>query len=480
MLNMLQNPLVAIHVQKLYIRAWFIQYLLKRGALFGKHSSSTSKSGRRINSRDLFFSSFNIPKTLKPLFRSRGGLGEGKLVETLSPKLILSLMAVAIEGMANATVLDFEWRDLPLNKDTSVFLTATRKTFGPSLRRLALQAPIIMFKELLAIADFPHLDELAFYFDYALESKTRKERKPVEASAELQELLNTLIPFITRRRSTLRTLHISSSSSSDLSIFFLRLPDLPGLRRLNLEIRFDESHLVDSSGILKFLQTSSLLHVRLKPPITISSDVHADGRDTTSTRRDNGWAQLNQKILGHVGCLRRLESLELPFLSLEKTLPLIRRSSDTLTALTLTNKFLSLSEVTEVIHLFHHRPFDLQHLHLEVVSLELVILKLLALRVPNLFSLELVFKEPDRIPEEVFPDESLDYAPFKDWRLYDLGLYLSRYQPPSPETSLLTGVSTPIEETFMNKIQKTVPSIVELKGVERLSPLEALATRFTV
>jgi hypothetical protein len=77
---------------------------------------------------------------------------------------IMRAMIKAASGMVNIIQYDFEWRDLPLNKDTQIFLTTTRNAFDTSLCKLILSAQVSKFAELLTLTKFEGLEELEFHF----------------------------------------------------------------------------------------------------------------------------------------------------------------------------------------------------------------------------------------------------------------------------------------------------------------------------
>ena len=296
-------------------------------------------------------------------------------------------MNTAIRGMSQLIELQFEWRDLPLTKDTQVFLTETRSAFDKNLRKLVLHAQIPKFKELLLITNFACLEELDFHFDYQTSALNTFESK----SQERSHLLDTILPFINHRRTDLRSLVISSSSTVDLTKFFVALPTMPCLRQLGVNINFDLDHLSDPSGLIRILKTHShtLLHVQL----TTVTSITVYDRNLILQQKQAAWAPVNKRLVAEPSCLTGLYSLELPFTSLEDTLPLIKRSFDTLTSLCLTDHFLSPQEATSIIGLFHSRPFEVLHIHLEVEELQGSFIRLLACRLPNLSSLVLVYRQ---------------------------------------------------------------------------------------
>ena len=374
-----REPLIASHVKRLHIRAWFINYLLKRDALFRK--SSNSLSGKTAKWTSALFS------TITPVRQRHQGLYDR------TSKEIMKAMIKAVTGMVNVMEYNFEWRDLPLNKDTSKFLSSARKAFGGSLRKLVLRAEILKFQEILAITDFEeHLDELDFHFDYTPAVGAADEDACKVSQA--QGLLNTIVPFLNTRRSVLCSLAISSSAQVDLSPFFQALGSFPRLRSFSARIWFDDAHLSDPSGLTNLLTTHSttLLNVELKPnwPTDL---IPFSTRNTSLENLQTSWGPTKDLLLSNVKVLCGLESLTLHCHNVEKMFPLLHRSRDTLTRLCLINRYLKIDEVKAVAQLFSHRDYSLKSLHIEVLDMSADLIGLLATTLPGLLSLSVVFAE---------------------------------------------------------------------------------------
>ncbi|KAF8876062.1 hypothetical protein BD779DRAFT_1561428 [Infundibulicybe gibba] len=158
----LQEPLIAKHVKHLHIRAWYVDYLLRREKLGGSRPSNWR---RRI----------------------------------FTQRRILDAMANATQLMINLSEYDFEWRDLPLNPHTQAFLTSARSGFGAGLQKLVLCAQISKFQQLLALTDFRELHETTMEDGNAI-------------------LLEYIAPFINRLSSSLSSLTISSASDATFPI----------------------------------------------------------------------------------------------------------------------------------------------------------------------------------------------------------------------------------------------------------------------
>jgi hypothetical protein len=248
---------------------------------------------------------------------------------------------------------EFEWTDLPLTDDMKTFLTAIGKAFGPNLRKLNLHAHILNFRDLEGITMFTSIEELELHFDYSAPTSSTIARK---GSSEHQELLAVVLPLILQSSSIMHSLLIFSSSSVDLSTFFASLPSMPHLQRFGVGIPFEKNILSDSSAsLLEFLRrhSSTLRHVHLSPNLPYRTDM-------LRLRKREVWDPINDTLLDDTGLLSSLESLEIPFVSLDKTIPLLQRSADTLTSLVLTNHILSFAEVMGVLTVFSHRQARLK------------------------------------------------------------------------------------------------------------------------
>lgn len=412
-LTIFREPIVAQSVRVLHIRAWFIEYLLQRDALFQRPTSLSKFKG-------VLLAPFNFA-SLKIIGNNR------KTFETPEPQAMLkhqvmlqnrhrqdvrdtsctkviSSMITAVEKMRNVVQLNFEWRDLPVNPDTRRFLTSTRTSLDESLRKLTLRAQLSNFKELLAIANFGNLDELNFHFDYKVKGASNTETMANEdvPDPEVQESLETVIPFIERRQSSLRSLFISSTSSMDLAPFLKALPsNTPSLRSFGLQIFYDEVTLSDPSAFLHILISSSFTLRRISL-LANAEQAHIEAgrkqiprlypeQSNLSLRRSQ-WNRVNELLLSKHRCLTNLQTLEIPFVSLQKTIPILQRSCDTLTRLRLVDHYLNTEEVTEILGLFSHRPLEVEHLHIEVLLLDVSLLELLSTRLPDLSSLVLVYR----------------------------------------------------------------------------------------
>ncbi|KAH9475243.1 hypothetical protein JR316_0012354 [Psilocybe cubensis] len=430
-LDRLQSPLIAQHVRTLHIRAWFIEYLLRRAVLYNP-SSSFRKAKTALKKFLLPISSkfgavhfLHIRPSRPPWIlqheqeRAKDGM--------LSFEVVIRSMIQAIAGMTNVVEFNFEWRDLPVNRDTLMFLILTRTAFDRSLRKLNLRAPIAKFKELLPNANFDNIEDLTLHFDY----RTSDQPSKTLADLDAQQLLDTVVPFIAQRRSSLQSLTISSSALTDLSSFFSAFPtDFISLREFSFDISFHSDLLSDLNGIIKFLESCrfSLRHVSLAANWEhqhVGLLSYAQAFDDTNgnlvdngshsgdvdTRNHNPWIRMNNLLLVHSTCLSNLHNLAIPFISLSNTLPLVRRSCDTLTHLCLTGRFLTLDEVEGVAGLFSHRSLEITRLQIMVGCFDRRVLATLAKGMPDLGALVMAFENMGDLTYET-REAALD-----EWRL---------------------------------------------------------------
>jgi len=255
----------------------------------------------------------------------------------------------------------FEWTDLPLTDDTKTFLTSIGTAFGSNLRKLTLHAHVLNFRDLQVITPSTPVEELELHFDYSARTSSTKATKD-NSCAEHQELLAVVLPLIVHSSSAMRSLMIFSSSSVDLSDLFVALPSMQHLKRFGVAIPFEKTIFSDSFGLLDFLRrhSSSLCEVHLSPNLPFRTDM-------LQLRKKEVWEPFNDLLLDDMALLSGLKSLEIPFVSLGKTIPLLQRSADTLTSLVLTNHILSFVEAMDVLSVFSHRQTRLKTFHAEAV-----------------------------------------------------------------------------------------------------------------
>jgi hypothetical protein len=357
-----RNPIISSRVRKLYIRAWFIAFLLKRDARYQQHTLPSSNILSIL--RSAVSTWHPLPRHVDPEFDTLNHTHEATPITStkqLTACKAIRFMISAIRGMTNVTEFQFEWTDLPLTNDTKTFLISIGTAFGANLRKLTMHAHVLNFRDLRLVTSSTSIEELELHFDYSARTSSTKATKGNSGNDEHQELLAVVLPLIVQSSGVMRSLQIFSSSSVDLSGLFASLPPMPRLERFGVAIPFEKNILSDSFGLLDFLRrhSSSLHHVHLSPNLPYRTDM-------LQSRKKEVWEPVNDTLLDDTPLLSGLESLEIPFVSLEKTIPLLQRSANTLKSLVLTNQLLSFLEVMDVLAVFSHRSARLKTFHAEV------------------------------------------------------------------------------------------------------------------
>ncbi|KAF7361491.1 hypothetical protein MSAN_01182500 [Mycena sanguinolenta] len=415
----LRTPSVARRVRRLHIRAWFIEYLIRKEA-FTPHSYVMSS--KRWISQYL-----QLPPRITP---STGG-------KSSSAGNILESMTRAVRLMTHVTEYSFEWCDLSPTPEILQFLSAARTTFGVSLRKLVLHAQLGNFATLLTTVDFENLEELELFLDH-----------DHSVGAHCADLLRGCIaPFVNHFRRTLTSLLISSASNVDVVPLLDALQEVPHLHKLVGRFAFDTVHLSDPGGLVKILRTNTdtLSNVELgwSSAAASKSDSDADHQPVPVL---STWADFSAEVVADPLVLANLTSFKLPCLStFDATLRCLRRSADMLTSLYLVDHFLGDQELTDLVGVFSHRPFDAG---LQTLS-------------PGLQSLGLVLTPTsvavisDR-EEMGYPTRYLGGRSYPDWALSNLGIWEKRF--------IDTAHTVPKELKVMQHLARCIPGLQTFKG----------------
>ena len=309
----------------------------------------------------------------------------GKLVSTLNSKTVVDLMISAVKNMQNLHEYRFELRDLLLTPDSEKFLVTIRQAVGPNLRKLSLQSSVARFRSIMDLNDFPNLDELEL-------SLVRDFAEPSNASlvTESDELTASVVPFLNLQRDTLSTLKFASYSSVDLSPLFDDIGSFHRLRRLYVNICFDECHLSDVTSFTKFLQRhqSVLTYLELKAMRPDGDDI---GLEEADKLRQESWARVQRSLIDGGITFECLTALHMPSWNVDLTKQVLARHSSSLTHLSLRDESLSLSQLQGILDLFAYHPMQLKSLLIQVYCLEFAYLNLLARRLLGLRSVVVIF-----------------------------------------------------------------------------------------
>ncbi|KAK7039407.1 hypothetical protein R3P38DRAFT_2515328 [Favolaschia claudopus] len=427
-----RTPSIAHRVRRLHVRAWFIEYLVRKESL--------TPSSFAFNPKRLLFHYL--------------GPGSTTLASSANASDILKSMAVAVRLMTQVTEYSFEWRDLSTTPDTMHFLSAARLAFGVSLRKLTLHAQLHNFSALLSTVDFENLEELELFLDH--------DDSATDAATLLRE---TIAPFVNHFRHTISSLLLSSASKADMSPLLDALQHVPHLYKFVGRFAFDASHLSDPRTLSKFLRLNSTLTI-----VELGWSFAATSDEVSEL---SSWGAFCNAVLADRGAFVNLSGLNIPFLwTFVDTMTCLRRSADTLTSVCLIDHFFREEELLEFAHVFAHRPFDagLQKLSLGLTHLTIETVDILANRFPGLQSLGLVLPEDVlRSICHVYPSASFGYSPspttfcaslitrsYTEWKLVNIGIWEKRFAGSS--------VLVPAELCLMQHLASRIPSVQTFRG----------------
>ncbi|KAJ7063568.1 hypothetical protein C8F01DRAFT_1133538 [Mycena amicta] len=437
-LERLKTPSIAVRVRRLHIRAWFIDYLVRKERLV-KPQAYVVKPRSWLGPVEELLGV--PPPSPSKTFSTIGDASAGDVLES---------MTAAVHLMKCVTEYSFEWRDLAPTLETMGFVSAARAAFGQNLRKLCLNAQIMNFSSL--ISGFDNLDELDLTFDYDQESW--------ETPSVLRK---TIAPFINRFAESLRGLKIASSSKGDMAPLFEALGKFDPLRRLSVSLAF--SHPKEPEAVMAVLRTNA-------GTLREAEIIRLPGSTAPS---QSAWNDLSAALATDSRTLISLQRLSLsPLSKFDDTLSCLRRSSDTLTHITLIDSFLDLAELEQILRIFARRPLDtgLQKLHIGLKTLPLRVFELLVKYAPDLHTLYLVL-------QEAYLEEFLRWvhnhtgtnldaldtlmvgleAVTQQWQLRDVGVWDRRFIGATPG-----GSPTRREEKVSELLMLRIPSVRMVRG----------------
>ncbi|KAF8659290.1 hypothetical protein AX16_001864 [Volvariella volvacea WC 439] len=400
-LQRLQEPSIAACVKRLHIRAWFISYLLKRRDLHGRPASS--------NSISIWFNQMILRRETKVKHPSTSA----KLTPQSSPRYILNAMTKAVQGMTRLVEYEFEWRDLPMDANTIIYLSTAKQAFGQNLHKLVLHAQVSRLQQFLTITDFQNLEELVLTFDH----KSDRELNPHDESKALVE---SVAPFINNIHKTLRVLSVSSSTSTDISPFINALSGLSLLEAFHLRVDLLHPPVSDNDFLGSFLHRHAHLqgmHVR--------SPAQYGWQGTTHNWAGH-WVEIFKPCITQPHALRNFIALTLPALEVPKLLSILQYSTHSLRKLALFGRYMPESEVRQIVHPYGadgSLGHELKDLTVEVETMSLKFISYLSTRLANLRRLTLIVKDY----EGMYPREMYEQNPaYPNWQLEHLTLYKRR------------------------------------------------------
>jgi hypothetical protein len=291
----------------------------------------------------------------------------------------VQILADILGGLPNLTDYHVTWYDLPaISSSPAPFVISPLR---PSLRKLSLNLSLENVKS-LSSSDTPlsRLEE----FHLCIHSES------VPDEQERTYILQThLAPVISRFRSTLKTLAISSWEPTDLSPLFASIDRIPALNDLTISIPVEACHLGGPAGVNGFLQKhqSSLRCLRL-------CATQYGGRGFTPDM-----SSLHEWI---GNATDRVELPELRVLDItsslfpnDSSIRCLERFSRTLSSLTVTGPYKSYADVVDVVDQLAGSPAlaSMRKLRIGPVSLSPQLVDLVASRIPGLSRLELLVRD---------------------------------------------------------------------------------------
>jgi hypothetical protein len=347
----------------------------------------------------------------------------------------------ALSCLSNVTVFTADWWTLPPEKHLQSFLPAAWSAFGSNLQELSLGGNLESIRTLAATATrLRVLQKLRLEFTNDILRRGDQGEKAT--------LVDVIAPFINELSLTLKNLTIVSWSTIDLSSFFLRLGFFPLLQQFEIRVPFNKALSADPSGFTRFLRdhspTLAYVALRLNPSGSVvdPSEEESLGEWMTMTSSDD-------IILTNLQSFQMYPTMLLS--GFQALLAYLARSADTLTALSVRDRYLSYNEADAIISTFLHRPASsrLTSLRLNMRALSPRLIDLFAAKLPELHTLSLYVGEAWRDENGGYIDNSSpvnNFAPFPvmhrhlhftqeelrnglrkriypDWKLYNIGIW---------------------------------------------------------
>ena len=275
---------------------------------------------------------------------------------------------------------DWRLRDLPVFLSTTlaarlVPVVVNWPGYFSSLRRLSIAAPLeIAMSTLLPSVELKCLEVLELLFLIALPSSVPIIRETL--------LADTIVPFMSRLRPTLRQLTIASLVDFEPSAFFGALGFFPNLSKVDIGLKYHSTHTWEAPGLVHFLND----HARTLRHLSFG---YAGFGATFPV-----WFWYDVFSNATLPSLKTFEvNMRIPREGVSRLASCIGRFADTLTTLVIKYREFRYDKVALIADLFSHRPEGdrLSKLQLSVAVLTPQVLDLLARTFPHLELLILIF-----------------------------------------------------------------------------------------
>ncbi|KAK2460283.1 hypothetical protein APHAL10511_007672 [Amanita phalloides] len=321
--------------------------------------------------------------------------------------------------------------------DCPSFFSPAWSTFGSRLRKVSLGGDLDSIRRVLVTKPhFQSLEELSMEF-----VRQNLQESVVHGLYIAQDIIPILNDFAPR----LQFFRLWCWAKFDLSSFLKRLGPFPNLKCLSLRGHFDNAFQNDGSGIPDFLRQMPKLRdleLRLNP--------QRAGLDPSA---EQPLAQSLVECTSDQRLFKNLHSLQLyPTNRPEGTdilLNSIQRSSHTLTALTIRDRYLHSEEIARVISALKECT-QLRYLRMNVRTLNVDIFDMLSDALPHLHQLSLYLTDGFGSSENMQAFlNALQNRQYLTWHLRDIGLWQGGYG---------------VERDSMFAIAQRIPSIRTLWG----------------
>ncbi|KAJ7274317.1 hypothetical protein B0H12DRAFT_1176056 [Mycena haematopus] len=332
---------------------------------------------------------------------------------------VVDSLILVFGGLTNLTSFEVESFNLSPEYDMQSFFRSAWSAFGRQVKYISVAGRPETFRQFVASDPRPDsCTALSLHFSQELDTM----------AAAVDGIL--LAPFINSLAPQLRALEIWSWSTLDLSTLFLNLGQFAQLHIFHLRTPFNKAF-SNPTGLTTFLEANSatldIVELRLNPA--------GSGADPNLEQLLSQWFsshQANSSVLANLKVLRMYPTtLSTGF---DALVMYMERSANTLTTLSVKDRYLNLDEIEALIAPVSRRAADqgleVLRLHVRVWNAELF--DLLALKLPGLKSLSLFVggSHPQRAATELFFAEMQTHS-FKSWKLRDIGVWQGGSEVPS-------------------------------------------------
>ncbi|KAF8625382.1 hypothetical protein AX15_005412 [Amanita polypyramis BW_CC] len=326
----------------------------------------------------------------------------------------------------------------PDSVDCADFFAPAWRTFGQKLQKVSLGGDIDSLRRIVVKKPaFRSLEELSV--------ELVSQRSEDEAAAVGEELIQNLVPILNFVAPQLQFFRLWCWAKFDLSALLKLLGPFTKLKCLSLRGHFDNAFRNDGSGIPYLLsQMPELqdLELRLNPQ-----------RAGLDPNAEQPLAQSLAECTSDDKLFRNLQSLQLYPTNLpegiEILLKSIQRSTDSLTALTIRDRYLHFEETAKVITALRDCT-ELVYLRMNVRTLNVDMFDMLSSHLPHLQQLSLYLTDGFGSSENMQSFlAALQQRHYEVWQLNDIGLWQGGYG---------------VEQESMYAIARAIPSIRTLWG----------------